>query len=233
MRPIASMLTTAALALSLSATGARAVTLDFLGFTDARGETAVEGFFVNDTIFNATYVPIAVTARGYKGDAKNGVENGDYFAYLDRNQAGLGVCKALSGSQCKKASDDNLTRSEILGLSFAEDVTVGALSFRGDKHPNDKEFSENDKFDFSLDGGKSWASNFLLNARFKDTVLIDALLPKGTELLLAYNNQQYYLSAMTVETSPAPVPLPAAGVLLAAALGGFGLFGAARRRKTV
>lgn len=230
MRPITCMLAAATLALGLGATAARAVTLDFLGFTDARGETAVEGFFVNDTIFDATHVPIAVTARGYKGSAAKGVQSDAYFAYLDRNQAGLGVCQKLSGSQCRTPSDDNLTKGEVLGLSFAQDITIGALSFRGDSHPRDPKFGKNDRFDFSLDGGLNWSSAALLNARFGESVLIDALLPKGTELLLAYNNQQYYLSAMTVET--APVPLPAAGALLVAALGGFGLIGAARRRRT-
>ena len=230
MRPMTSILTCAAIMLSVSA--AQATTLNFLGFTDAKGETAVEGFFTNGTIHDATYVPIAVTARGYKGDTKNGVESDKYFAYLDRNQAGLGVCKVLRGSQCKTPSDDNLTRGEILGLSFAEDVTIGALSFRGDKHPSDKAFGENDKFNFSLDGGKNWMSTFLLNARFGGSVPLNALLPKGDELLLAYNNQQYDLSAMTVETTPAPVPLPAAGALLIAAFGGLGLMGARRRRKT-
>lgn len=215
---------TTVVAVALGTSAAQAATLDFLGFTDANGETAVEGFFPNDTIFDAMFVPIATTLRGYSGDAASGKTGSGPFAYLDRNQAGVGVCKVLSGSQCAPASDDNLTKGEILGVSFGQSVTITSLSFRGESHPTDPEFGQSDLFDVSFDGGANWLSLALVNARFGNSVAVNAVLPKGTEMLLAYNNQQYYLSAMEV----APVPLPAAGLLLVAGIGALGF--ASRKR---
>lgn len=222
---IATKCAAASLALAVTVTGAQAATLDFLGFTDhVSGESAVDGFAALNPIFDATYVPIAVTAAGYKAAGQTKIDN-SYFAYLDKKEAGLGVCKVLSGTQCNPASDDNLTDGEILGLTFAQDVRITSLSFRGEGHPNEPEFAVGDLFDVSFDGGVNWATLALKNAQF-GSVAFNVNLAKGTEMLLAYNNQQYYLSAMEAS----PVPVPAAGLLLASALGGIGLLGRRRNR---
>jgi hypothetical protein len=225
MKKTSGTLFAAALAASLAAGAADAATLDFIGFTDNfSGEKAVEGNFAGDTLFNATYVPIATTARGYSGSAAAGKTGDSPFAYLDGNSAGLGVCKVLSGTQCTPSDDDNLTTGEILGISFAETVFVESLSFRGENHPNDPSFDIGDLFDISYDGGLTWLlGEQLINA--KDGVFaVNRQIGAGTEILLAFNNEQYYLSAASV----APVPLPPALVLLGSALGGLGFM--SRRR---
>ncbi len=210
---------------ALSSVPAQAATLDFLGFTDnVSGETAIEGQFVANTIFDATYVPIATTLAGYAGSAATGITGASPFAYLDRNSAGVGVCKVVTASaQCNPSSDDNLTTGEILGISFAEDVTVNSLSFRGENHPNEGQFDASDLFDISFDSGSTWTSLALSNAKF-GSVAIDVLLKAGDQLLLAFNNEQYYLSAAEVTSA---VPVPASLLLLGSALGGFALL---RRR---
>ncbi len=226
MRKTSGTLFSAALVAALAAGAADAATLDFIGFTDnVSGEKAVEGNFAGDALFDATYVPIATTARGYSGSAATGKTGDAPFAYLDGNHAGLGVCKVLSGSQCTPSDDDNLTTGEILGISFAETVFVESLSFRGENHPNDPSFGIGDLFDITYDGGLTWIlGEQLINA--KDGVFsVNRQIGAGKEILLAFNNEQYYLSAASV----APVPLPGALVLLGSALGGLGFLSRRRR----
>lgn len=226
MKKTSGTLFSAALVASLAAGAADATPLDFIGFTDnVSGEKAIEGNFADDTLFDAIYVPIATTARGYFGSAATGKTGDSPFAYLDGGSAGIGVCKVLSGGMCAPSDDDNLTSGEILGISFAETVFVESLSFRGENHPNDPSFDLGDLFDISYDGGLSWVlAQQLINA--KDGVFsVNRQIGAGTEILLAFNNEQYYLSAASV----APVPLPPALVLLGAALGGLGFISRRRR----
>lgn len=215
----------AALMLGLGVGTASATTLDLIGFTDnVSGEKAVEGNFAGDTIYDATYIPIAMTLRGYSGSMATGITGSSPYAYLDRNQAGAGVCKVLSGTQCSPSNDDNLTSGEILGVSFAQSLFIESFSFRGEAHPNDPAFGVNDMFDLSLDGGITWMTLNLINAK-TGSVAINATVKAGTEILFAFNNQQYYLSAANVSA----VPVPASGILLLSALGG--LVAIVRRRR--
>ena len=54
----------------------------------------------------------------------------------------------------------------MLSLTFAGDVIINSLSFRGEGHPNDPSFGSSDKFDISFDGGTTWAfDQQLINAK--------------------------------------------------------------------
>ncbi len=83
---------------------------------------------------------ITVTAT-----ARNLANTQDYFVYMDRGNAGMGVCKTLkanaqTGSQnggtnlCSQASDDNITYDEVLKLEFSEAVTIDLLEIVNGSH---------------------------------------------------------------------------------------------------
>jgi len=218
---------------------AESVTLDFLGYTDANGETAVEGFFADSRIGGAgdPHVPLATRLEGFLGTAGDPLAALDPgpFAYLDRNEAGAGVCKVLSGSQCSPGSDDNLTEGEVLAVSFDTDVEVNALSFRGENHPNDPDFDPGEVFALSFDDGATWKlGEDLINAKNGVYTASDPgdpgfnRLSAGTRMLLAYRNEQFYLSAMEVTEVVGAVPLPAGLVLMVTGLGA--LIGVGARR---
>jgi hypothetical protein len=210
----------------LSAGSAGAATLDFIGHIDnVSGERAVE-LAPSLNPFSSAYVPIATTAMGYSGSAATGITGSDPYAYFDRGQAGIGVCKVLVGNQCNPTSDDNVTAGEILGLSWGTSVLLHSLSFRGESHPSDPPFLATDKFDYSIDGGVNWFTKTLLNAKSQGAVDFGGvLLGANQEILLAFNNEQFYVSAAEITA----VPIPAAAWLLGSGL--IGLFSIGRRRK--
>lgn len=232
-----------------SASGA--LTLDFLSFTDNNAETAVEGFFPPDDLIGGPGdpdVPLATRLRGYQvagggsfdplSPPTLGALDASPFAYLDSNSAGAGVCKVLSGSQCDPSSDDNVTAGEVLAVSFDVAVKVNALSFRGEGHPNDPDFDPGEVFALSFDDGASWKTDEdLINAKngvysaFDNTDPGFNDLPVGTRMLLAFRNEQFYLSAMDVTIQQevnTEVPLPAGLVLLLSGLGALAGLGARR-----
>ncbi len=207
----------------LSAGSVGAMTLDFIKHIDlVSGEKAMEG-----TAFSSIHVPIATTARGYSGSASDDDLGVSPYAYFDKGQAGIGVCKLLvAGDQCSPSSDDNVTEGEVLGLSWGTSVLLNSLSFRGELHPSDPPFLPTHKFDYSIDGGVTWFTNFLLNAKTQGAVDFGGLLlDANQEILLAFNNEQFYVSAAEITA----VPIPAAAWLLGSGL--FGLFALGRRRR--
>lgn len=212
----------------LSAGTASAMILDFIGHIDnVSGERAVE-LAPSLNPFSSAYVPIATTAKGYSRVAASsgGIKDDRPYAYFDRGQAGIGVCKVLTGTQCSPTSDDNVTEGEILGLSWGTSVLLHSLSFRGELHPSDPPFLATHKFDYSIDGGVTWFTKLLLNAKTQGAVDFSGLLlGANQEILLAFNNEQFYVSAANITA----VPIPAAAWLLGSGL--VGLLGLGRRRR--
>lgn len=198
---------------ALGATGAGAATLDFVAEANNNGERGV----ANGTTLTIGGVDVSF-------DAGNGV------AYFDRSSpaevlnggAGLGVCSSglTSSAQCVVSSDDNVTISEAVTLTFGSAQNISGLLFNAEGHH--ALTSDTLTLQFATNGGA------LASFTFAD--LMTQSFANVTSATFAYggtNPDQYYVSALT---AVAAVPLPATLPLMAGALGLLG-FGAKRRRK--
>lgn len=158
------------------------------------------------------------TGTGTYSDTYTGAYNqGDSlksWVYLDKGNAGLGVCSlGLKGAnQCNPNSDDNVTVDEVLQIAFDQLVSIdfSQTDFRDDNH---KIFSP--IIDISLNGGTTWA---VMDT--SSTLISDSFYFRTNNI-----SQQFYFDALAVVS----VPGPASHLLFGLALVGFGL---ARKSKT-
>ncbi|MCK5727973.1 MAG: VPLPA-CTERM sorting domain-containing protein [Methylococcales bacterium] len=165
-----------------------------------------------------------VTATGYKdqglGKTTYGVGDQAYYAYLDdfssKKEAGLGVCKQLGtvkgrANQCVPGNDDNVTKGEVLKLSFKEKEAIHKIEFHDANHNWD--FTGN--VDISVDGG-DYVTYALTH--FLDLNLL------GKDFLFRNGNagetfgEQFYITAINT------TPIPAAVWLFVSGLGSLGYF---------
>ncbi len=117
-------LATICAALLLAAPAAQAATFDFL----AAGNADEHG--ANPIVLLDSGITVTATGRSLDNTST-------YYAYLDSDNSGLGVCKALGGSggdQCVPNDDDNVTIGEVLDLLFSNPVQITAISFRDGEH---------------------------------------------------------------------------------------------------
>lgn len=205
---LAAALATAALA----ATGAGAATLDFVAEANTNGERGI-----------ANGGMLAIAGVNVTFDA--GTTGVAYFdksspAEVKLGGAGLGVCSTglTATLQCQTPSDDNVTISEAVMLTFDSGYNLSGLKFNAEGHH--ALTSNKLTLLFAVNGGALSSYTFanLMTQSFSDV----------TSMMFAYGGDkpdQYYVSAMTVS----PVPVPAAGFLL---IGALGMLGLAQRRKS-
>lgn len=194
---------------------AHAVVIDFKSMAEpggSHGESAWDPLTLSFTGFN-----LSITA------AKDG---NDAYAYLDSGNAGLGVCGGLLDSNdansitnsgtnlCDPSNDDNVTFRESLFLVFSDDVVIENLWFNNN-HDGDRSLLGD-----MIDLGGS-AHTFDNGGAGLDSVAGGPFQVAGDSVFsIAFNNEQFYLSAIEVTT---PVPGPAPLALFVMGLAGLGL----------
>lgn len=190
-------------------TSANAATIDFANFADTNGERGVDPTEI------LTIDGVSLSAFGF---ADNGATPA--FAYLDRGNAGLGVCKVLdSADQCRPGRDDNVTNGETLVISFKNALNITDLLFRQADHS--LVTSGSISITTATLGG-----SFTLTDTFANVIAAaasgNAAFQDVFQVTFNFVDTQFYLSS--IET-----PLPGALPLLLSGIAGLGF--ASRRRK--
>ena len=222
----------------VGAQGASAATFNFVDIadggsftdTDNVGQTGGEADW--DTIVGAG-LGILDTVSGISvvGSA-SASDNSSLVAYFDSGNAGLGVCGVLTGSgQCNPSNDDNVgalggssnsgdSTFETLILTFSESVNLTDVLFRSEGHHVFNGTVTINNTSTVISGG-SWLGSLIGSVFTFQYDPIDCGGGTGCG-----SSNEFYIEAATV----APVPVPAAGLLLLTALGGLGVM--RRRRKS-
>lgn len=201
----------AVLSFVLFSAPASAVLLDFIDMT----ENAATG--LGESAW-ATLSPPGAFGLDITGHATG---DSQAFAYLDWKIAGLGVCKDASilgadkgntGNVCDSgAGDDNVTVTEHLEFVFDEDVVIDDIWVNNN---HDGGFDATDLItvngmDITAVTGLAGDANGLLASGI--------YLASGSVLKIAYKNEEFYVSGISVSA----VPVPAAVWLFGTALIGF------------
>jgi hypothetical protein len=239
----------AACALAVTAGAANAATFDFQAIADkASFKTTTPATLVGKeadwaTVVGGAAVGILDVASGISVVATGSGNNGSggtsgLNAYFDSGSAGLGVCGTLtSKGQCNPSNDDNVgsiggtanssgPSFESLILTFSSAVKATAINLAGEGHGN---FGGSVKINGILFGAGSFSGNGDFSA-----MLSAALSSLGAASVWTFqyvptsqvsSTDEFYIDSISV----APVPVPAAGLLLLGALGGLA---ALRRRRT-
>lgn len=175
---------------------AHAGTIDFIKLIEDNPGGYGEGAW-SALVLNVGGATVTIT-----GNATND-NDAAQFAYLDWDKAGLGSCKDVvnaglvnttqvgrTANNCDPSDDDNVTTSEYLKFVFDRDVTVNNLWFNNN---HDGGFGAGDKVkiagvDFAVATGYAGGPNGLGSFN----------VSANTAFLVAFSNQQFYISAMEV-----------------------------------
>ncbi len=201
---------------------AHAGLIDFANEADTNGERGV-----------ASGSTIVIDGVNMRLSGTQGLDINQPFAaspYFDRGDAGLGVCKVLTGSfQCSPASDDNVTLGEALKIEFLSDdgtmsVSRSILGLAFDDGGHSPLGVGNDGLVRIVTDTSDMTA--LFSVFIAMAAGADAFFQNVSTIEFFYNNKQFYVNAMDVSEIPIPGALP----LLLSGLAGLGFAG--RRRKS-
>lgn len=210
-----------AAALVCAGSAASAATYDFKAYANSSENNPEQGFLSFDTSSVFEGPSLTVTA------SKEGKEA---YVYMDRNNAGMGVCGELLGeadgtNTCDPASDDgiNIPLTEI--LTFTANTAIEIESIWINSNHDTRDILDTvweiygvtyDAADFVIDS-VSGSGDIRIDLNIK-------LLAGEFFNVDGVKGPNSYVSALSVNA----VPVPAAGLLL---LGGLGGLAAMKRRK--
>ena len=205
---------------SLSAVLALTVTV---GLSAAQAVPVIFDFQNGINGTNGTYGPLVATQGGITVTATGGIYSGLTDTIINTNiqtvtktNTGLGVDCVVVPAFCDNQIDGDGLVDDLLTLTFSEVVDFTSVFFRL--------IEENDDFDLWIDGILVSSDVTIQgNNPYSLTGLTGTSISFGADA----GNDDFRLGSITVDTIPAPVPLPAGGILLVGALGGL----AALRRK--
>jgi len=195
----------------LSIGSVNAATFDFIDLIDntSHGEKG----YTNDSPFTWTQDNLTLTATAsYQGSMD------DVFVYMDKGDAGMGICHSgLSSSlQCTTSSDDNVSQDEVLFWQFDKNVTEVSLYLQDANHN-----AFNDAFEYFDYSSSQWVQAITQNSRV--TLSLNGVSQIDFRTI---NDDKFYIGEATVSA----VPEPSTYALMIAGLGLVG-FMASRRKK--
>ena len=203
-----------AAALLVGAVNAQAVMIDFKAAAEPGGLYG-----------ESAWTPFSLLADFGIDVQISGVQGGGgAFAYLDANNAGMGVCGNLnpgapvntatnSGANlCDPSNDDNVTSNEALRFTANERIVISKIWFNNN-HDQDMSLI-GDSISVFGDMHMFQASD-LDAARGGDVMYATPIgLAAGSSGVIAYAGEQFYLSAIEINRVPEPATLALLGVSL-------------------
>ncbi len=172
--------------------------------------------------------PLNVSTGGATASITGMYDGESAYAYLDSGKAGLGVCKQVdnlglvntmsafrTANNCNPSSDDNVSFIESLHFVFDSDVVIENIWFNNN---HDGGFDQGDMVTIN-GGGYAVSTGYAGGSNGIGVFNVMA----NTDFYVAFNNEQFYISAIEFRKVAEP------GSFFLLALGLIALFGSRRR----